>query len=161
MILVSVGTQLPFDRLVRAVDAWAVARGRRDVLAQVGAGAPPTTGAWVRALPPAEFRARLAEADVVVAHAGVGVALSALGAGKPLVIVPRRARLGEHRNEHQLATARRLAAWPGIRVVEDEADLAAALDAPPPPPPPGVLSAAAPPPLLEAVATFVHAGSRR
>ena len=36
MIFVTVGTQLPFDRLIRAVDNWAKAAGRRDVFAQIG-----------------------------------------------------------------------------------------------------------------------------
>lgn len=159
MILVSVGTQLPFDRLVHAVDRWAAERGRSDVLAQIGTGRAPSHVRWVRSLPPAEFRAQLANADLVVAHAGVGIALSALGAGKPLVIVPRRALLGEHRNEHQVATARRLAGWPGLRVCDDAGDLAAALDRPPAAPPAGMLSCAAPEPLLASVRQFIEMGA--
>ena len=38
MILVTVGSQLPFDRLVRAVETWARAAGRTDVVFQVGDG---------------------------------------------------------------------------------------------------------------------------
>src|SRR3954470_10768842 len=37
VIFATVGTQLPFDRLVGAVDRWAATRGDRDVFAQVGA----------------------------------------------------------------------------------------------------------------------------
>ena len=36
VIFVAVGTQLPFDRLIAAVDAWAGRTGRQDVLAQIG-----------------------------------------------------------------------------------------------------------------------------
>ena len=36
MIFVTVGHQMPFDRLIAAVDAWAGARGRSDVFAQIG-----------------------------------------------------------------------------------------------------------------------------
>lgn len=157
MILVSVGTQLRFDRLVGAVDRWAQDRGRTDVLAQIGEGRTPRHVRWVRRLAPAEFRAHLAEATLVVAHAGMGVTISALEAGKPVLVVPRRAALREHRNEHQLATARRLARWPGVRVCESVDELPAALDRPPPPPPPGVLSADASPELLAAVRGFVFA----
>ncbi len=35
MIFVTVGEQLPFDRLVRAVDEWAAASGK-EVFAQIG-----------------------------------------------------------------------------------------------------------------------------
>ena len=36
MIFVTVGTQLPFDRLVRAVDAWAAEHPQVDVFGQIG-----------------------------------------------------------------------------------------------------------------------------
>lgn len=156
MILVSIGTQLPFDRLVTAVERWAASRGRTDVVMQIGDGRAPAALPWVRSLSPEAFRDHLARAELVVAHAGMGVTLSALAAGRPLLLLPRRASLGEHRNEHQLATARRLANVPGVRVCEEEGELAAALDAPPAPPP-DALSATAPAPLLSAVRGFVFA----
>ena len=65
-------------------------------------------------------------ADAVVAHAGIGTILGALELGKPTVVMPRRAALGEHRNDHQLATARRFSG-PGIAVALDEHELAAEL----------------------------------
>jgi hypothetical protein len=43
--------------------------------------------------------------------------------------MPRRASLGEHRNDHQLATARALAARGQVRVALDETQLGEALDA--------------------------------
>jgi len=48
--------------------------------------------------------------------------------GRPLLIVPRRAALGEHRNDHQLATARRFAELGSVGVAFDEAELRAGLD---------------------------------
>ena len=36
MIFVTVGAQMPFDRMCKAVDAWAAKRGRSDVFAQIG-----------------------------------------------------------------------------------------------------------------------------
>ena len=41
------------------------------------------------------------EADLVIAHAGTGVALEALGAGKLPVLIPRRAEFSEHIDDHQ------------------------------------------------------------
>jgi UDP-N-acetylglucosamine transferase subunit ALG13 len=107
VILVTVGAQMPFDRLVRAVDAWAARTGRRDVLAQIGPGAwrPPHV-ASIPMLDPDEMRSRIFDADVVVSHAGMGTIITALELGRPLLVVPRRGDLRETRNDHQLATAR-------------------------------------------------------
>ena len=59
----------------------------------------------------------------------MGTILTALEIGKPLLVMPRRASLGEHRNEHQLATARRFADLGKLRVAFDETELAGELDA--------------------------------
>ena len=58
----------------------------------------------------------------------MGTILTALEIGKPLLVMPRRASLGEHRNEHQLATAHRFAEVGRVRVAFDEAALPLALD---------------------------------
>ena len=129
MIFVTVGTQLPFDRLVRAVDAWAGARPGREVFAQVGPSQLRTHN--IESLPfidPAECRARMEAAELIVAHAGMGTILSALELGKPVVVMPRVAALGEHRNEHQLATARRFAELGRVQVAQDEQRLPVVLD---------------------------------
>lgn len=124
MIFVTVGSDLPFDRLVRVVDDWAHDTGRDDVFAQIGAtNWRPSHIAWTQFLQPPEFVRRLAEADVVVAHAGMGTILSALQAQRPILVMPRRATLGEVRNEHQLATARHLAVLGKIDVAMDDIEL--------------------------------------
>jgi UDP-N-acetylglucosamine transferase subunit ALG13 len=129
VIFVTVGTQEPFDRLVGAVDAWAAQRGRTDVFAQIGTGArPPEHIEWVAKLSPAEFQARLEAARVVVSHAGMGTILSASSLAKPIVVLPRLARFREHRNDHQLATVKRLAPTGILVAARDEAELAALLD---------------------------------
>src|SRR5688500_9921748 len=98
VIFVTVGAQMPFDRLVRAVDAWA--EGRTDVVAQIGESAyVPKTLRWTRFLEPEAFRRHYAEAKVVVAHAGTGSIITALQIGKPIIVMPRRAALRETRND--------------------------------------------------------------
>jgi UDP-N-acetylglucosamine transferase subunit ALG13 len=123
VIFLTVGTQLPFDRLVRAVDAWAGARagsgqGGAEVFGQIAdpgpAGYRPRHFEWVADLDPLAFEARFRAAGHIVAHAGMGTIIGALGAGKPLLVMPRRAHLGEQRNDHQFATVRRLCARPDI-----------------------------------------------
>lgn len=129
MIFVTVGVQLPFDRLVRAVDDWAAARGRGDVLAQVGASSYSPRAVEARTFLKAdEFATIVQDAELVVAHAGMGSIITALELGKPIFILPRRAVLGEHRNDHQLATARRMAAQPNVTVAETEQALVRMLD---------------------------------
>lgn len=129
MIFVTVGTQLPFDRLVRAIDDWAAARNRTDIFAQIGPGEyQPRHLKWARFIDAPDFRRHVAEAETVVAHAGMGSIITALEMGKAIVVMPRRADLREHRNDHQLATARHFAAQGRIRVAFDEAELLSKLD---------------------------------
>lgn len=124
MIFVTVGTQGPFDRMVRAIDDWAARNRRKDVFAQIGRDARrPTAIDWVEQLDAVEFKRRVQEAEVVIAHAGMGTVLTALELGKPVLIMPRRASLGEHRNDHQLSTVRKLAALGLATVAQDECEL--------------------------------------
>lgn len=124
MIFVTVGTELPFDRLVRVVDEWARTHDRRDVFAQIGrTDWRPSFIPCAEFLEPSEFNQRFASASVIVGHAGMGTILSALRYGKPILVMPRRASLGEQRNDHQLATAKRLLELDKIHVALDEQDL--------------------------------------
>lgn len=134
MILVTVGTQFGFDRLIQWMDSWASLNPGIEVYAQIGAGAyKPVHMHWAREIPPSEFPSAVAKAKVIVSHAGMGTIISARLSSKCIVIVPRLASLGEHRNEHQLATARRFSDLPGCRVAESQEQLAAhlsSMDAP-------------------------------
>src|SRR5262249_19256768 len=122
MIFVTVGVQLPFDRLVRAVDEWAGERRRTDVFAQIGpSDYQPRHIEFSPFVDPPEFRRLVEAADVLVAHAGMGSIITALELGKPLLVMPRRADYGEHRNDHQLATARHMLAQNVINVAQDQA----------------------------------------
>jgi UDP-N-acetylglucosamine transferase subunit ALG13 len=124
VILVAVGTQLPFDRLVETVDEWAGDTGATDVIAQVGPSAHRPAHIQAHAFfPPKEFEALLDQADLIVAHCGMGSILSALSRGKPIIVMPRSAAKGEHRNDHQQATAQRFSDHAGVTVAWDEAEL--------------------------------------
>ncbi|MCK1495209.1 glucuronosyltransferase [Bradyrhizobium sp. 180] len=129
MIFVTVGTQGQFDRLVRTVDQWAGLRGRADVFAQTG---PSSYHAeHIHAEPfidPTEFRRRVEAASLVVGHAGMGSIITALELGKKILVMPRRADLGEHRNDHQVATAKRFAEQGRIMVALNERELVDSLD---------------------------------
>lgn len=119
MIFVTVGAQMPFDRLVGWADDWAAKRERDDVIAQIGpSDFAPRRLRVIPFMSPPEFRARLEEADIVVAHAGMGSILNALELGKPTLVVPRHGEWDETRNDHQIATARRLGAEGLVRVAD-------------------------------------------
>ena len=61
----------------------------------------------------------LRECRVVVSHSGAGSILDALGAHKPLVLVPRSVCFGEHRDEHQFELAASMAERQRAVVVTD------------------------------------------
>ena len=129
MIFVTVGGQLPFDRLVHTVDRWATQHPPAEVFAQIGnSNEPPTHIEWRKFLSPDEFEAKVREARVLVAHAGMGSILTAMELEKPIVVMPRRAHLGEHRNDHQSATVANLGGHAGITVADDEEALLRVLD---------------------------------
>lgn len=129
MIFVTVGTDQHFDRMLRVIDAWARENKRRDVFAQIGLGAwKPEFIESMDFLEPREFKRRFDEASLIISHAGMGTILSALLHGKPILVMPKLASLGEHRNEHQLATARRMKEMGKVNVAFDEAELRQKLD---------------------------------
>ena len=129
MIFVTVGSDIPFDRLVKTVDRWASDRNRHDVFAQIGRGAwLPRFIRFAAMLEPAKFKERLADSQFVVGHAGMGTILSALQISKPILVMPRRGHLGETRNDHQIDTARHLLALGRVNVAFDENELYQLLD---------------------------------
>lgn len=128
MIFATVGTQLPFSRLILAL-ADLSTQTTEEIIAQTGSSEqddiPPQPNLSLRKqMTPVEFEAAFVKARVVVGHAGIGTILSARKLGKPLVILPRRHSLGEHRNDHQLATAVQVAKLPGVHVAWQTEDLA-------------------------------------
>jgi UDP-N-acetylglucosamine transferase subunit ALG13 len=129
VIFVTVGSQEPFDRLIRAVDEWARARMRSDVFAQVANSTiHPRHIKFTQFIEPSEFKRVMQETRLIVAHAGMGSIISALELGKPIVVMPRRADFRETRNDHQVATAERFGAQGRIIVANDEHDLPEMLD---------------------------------
>lgn len=123
MIFVTVGSQMPFDRLIRTVDDWAGGCRALQVFAQIAGGDyVPDCMRWQRFISPAEYRRRVFESELIIAHAGMGTVLTALELGRPLLVMPRRGGLGETRNDHQVATATRLAeaGYASVAMNEDE-----------------------------------------
>lgn len=72
----------------------------------------------VERVPSTYLADEMAQADVVVAHGGIGSSLMALGAGRCPVLVPRRAEAGENVDDHQVEIAADLEER-GLAVVTD------------------------------------------
>lgn len=127
MIFLTVGAQLPFDRLTRAVDDAAPDLGE-PVFGQIGAtGYVPRHFRWAASLVGSEFERLVAECRVMVAHAGTGSILAAQRHGKPIVVFPRRVSHGEVRSDHQVSSCERFRAKRGLYVLESLAELPALL----------------------------------
>jgi UDP-N-acetylglucosamine transferase subunit ALG13 len=126
MIFASVGSMLPFDRFVKAVDDWALANPGEEVFIQIGEGEyEPRHAPWVRIMPHGEYKRRLETCDLFVAHVGMGSILQGLELKKQMLLLPRLAAQKEHTTDHQLHTADRFRATPGLKIVDDVATLQA------------------------------------
>ncbi len=127
MIFLTVGTQLKFDRLVRTVDGWALTRPDLKIFGQIGdpgnEGYCPLNFEWQRFVEPSECNRLMRDSLLVIAHAGMGSIIGALTHCTPIVVMPRRKHLGEHRTDHQLGTVRRFAGRAGIVPAMDETEL--------------------------------------
>jgi beta-1,4-N-acetylglucosaminyltransferase len=109
MIFVTVGTQFPFDRLVKKLDngIFRLLAGH-EVFAQIGDSRYcPANFQYSTLLPREEYAARMQSASAIISHAGMGTITMALQYGKPLLVLPRLRRYGEVVNDHQVVIARR------------------------------------------------------
>jgi UDP-N-acetylglucosamine transferase subunit ALG13 len=161
LIFVTVGSADPFDRLIRAIDEWAGLRGRKDIFAQIGNSRyVPRHIEAVQFLTPSEFRERVRSARLVVAHAGMGSIITAMEAGTPMIVMPKWASLGEHRNDHQVATARHFGQKPGIIEAIDEKDLIVKLEREEALSSPTAIAKVASPDLINAIREFIAGNTK-
>lgn len=108
-VVVSLGTYrgYSFLRLVRRL--LAVVPPEVEVLWQTGDTDVSELGIDGHySIPEHMLSESMREADVVVAHAGVGTALAAFEVGCCPLLVPRRFSLGEHVDDHQIQIAEEL-----------------------------------------------------
>ena len=103
MVVVTTGTlDFSFRRLYDRLRSVLPRRVRVIVQAGRDGERLDWPGASVSAtLPPDALSALMCDADIVVAHAGIGSALMAFEAGKSPILVPRRKSHGEHVDDHQ------------------------------------------------------------
>lgn len=108
-VVVTVGTMETYgfrrliDRLVEVLPS--------DVVVTWQVGATNVSGLGIdarRMIPSDELHAEMRAADVVIGHAGTGLALTCCSLGVRPILVPRSAMHDEHIDDHQQQTARYL-----------------------------------------------------
>ena len=125
-VVVTLGTIRPygFRRLVERLVA--LLPEDAEVTWQTGATQVSDLGIDAHeSIPAPALDAAIRQADVVIAHAGTGSALTAFELGHAPILVPRRHRFGEHVDDHQVVTARMLAGR-GLAVYAEVEELSTA-----------------------------------
>lgn len=100
-IFVIVGTgPYQFNRLLKILDNLAADKKfKYDIIAQKG-NTPytPKNYEYFKFVSNERYKSLMRNASIVINHGGAGSAVQALTERKPLVIVPRQVKFGEHRN---------------------------------------------------------------
>ena len=109
--MIVLGSQeFQFNRLLKAVDEQ-VAEGKikDDIFAQTGASDyKPKHYSHQAFLDREAFDRLLEKADVVITHGGSGAIIGAIKKGKKVIAVARRAKYGEHVDDHQTQLVQQL-----------------------------------------------------
>ena len=106
-VFVTTGTDYhPFDRLVEMVEAWASARRAAGqpitVFFQYGTSRSPKGYESADYLDYGEMLSKMRSAKAIVSHGGPATIMDARAAGRVPIVVPRRQKLGEHVDDHQV-----------------------------------------------------------
>lgn len=108
MIFVAVGTQkFQLNRLLKAIDDL-IEQGRLkdEVFAQVGhSDYVPRHYAYKDFISSDDFQDCIRRCDLLITHSGVATIIAGLKLEKPIVVVPRLAKFGEHVDDHQVQIA--------------------------------------------------------
>jgi UDP-N-acetylglucosamine transferase subunit ALG13 len=113
-----------FSRLVEGMDQIA-SQIDEPVMMQIGATPyRPRAAAFFDFVTQQEMDDLCQQARVIVSHAGAGSILTALRFNKPLIVVPRLQKYGEHVDDHQLELAEALSQTGALRVAHETDQLA-------------------------------------
>jgi UDP-N-acetylglucosamine transferase subunit ALG13 len=112
-----------FDRLIKEMDSIAQ-RTDEEIIMQIGESSYIPKNAKSFKFASKEVMDSLYERSrVVVCHAGTGSILCAMERCKPIIVVPRRVKHGEHVDDHQLDIAGELEKEDLITVVHDVSEI--------------------------------------
>ena len=125
MIFVTIGSQkFQFNRLLQMVDNL---NTEEEIFAQTGySDYKPKNYKFKDFLSRDEYKAFIANSDIVITHAGTGAVIGAVKQGKKVIAVPRLSKYGEHVDDHQVELVKQFSDLDLIEVCLDD-DLAASL----------------------------------
>jgi len=130
MIYVAVGTQkFQFNRLLKEVDELVERRIITEpVFAQIGnSDYVPQNYSFQNFLSRDEFETKVKECSLLITHSGVATIMAGAKNNKPIVVVPRLAKYGEHVDDHQKQIAKMFAEQNIIVACEEDGSLKDAL----------------------------------
>lgn len=125
-LFVPLGTQkFPFNRLIEALNAL-VEKGvfkPEEIVMQSSIYEIEPKFTHYELIPAAKFDELIEKAELVITHSGVNSIISCMKRNKPLIIVPRLKKYGEHVDNHQVEIAELMKQKFDVVVVEDLAKL--------------------------------------
>ncbi|HHB82602.1 MAG TPA: hypothetical protein ENK61_03925 [Devosia sp.] len=132
MILLCVGNLHPFNRLVRAVDMWAINNPGTKIFAQIGQTEfSPDNIDSIKDFPTDEAREeKFKMADLLVCDLSIDLLLLASKNQLPVLALPRLSIFGEESGIAQTNLAEHLLSDDFIRIARDEAELQTMLSLP-------------------------------
>jgi UDP-N-acetylglucosamine transferase subunit ALG13 len=91
-----------------------------DMIMQIGNGNYfPKNVDYFKFIEENEYIKYIKKCNLVISHAGIGSIITALTYNKPLIIIPRRKKFGEHIDDHQIEIAKNLENDPRVKVIYD------------------------------------------
>ena len=108
MIFVVLGTQkFQLNRLLKELDRYVKEENiTEEIFAQIGnSDYLPQNFSYEKFLNKEEFDSKIRQADLIIAHSGVGTIITSLQAKRPVLVYPRLAKYHEHVDDHQLQIA--------------------------------------------------------
>lgn len=102
MFFLTVGTQkFQFNRLLSELDNY-IANSSETAFGQIGySNYRPRNFPYKEFLSAKEFEYYLSNCEVVITHSGVATIIKALKFHKPVIVIPRLKKYGEHVDNHQ------------------------------------------------------------
>jgi len=124
MIFVAVGTQFPFDRLIKTVDQWLSTHPDETAFAQIAEGQyRPKQMQWEKFMDGDTYQDKISQAAIIVSHAGMGNIITACEQQIPIIVMNRQHKLGEHRNDHQADGLKWMSKLTGVYAAPTEKEL--------------------------------------
>jgi len=126
-IFVSMGTHpKPFTRLVNEIKR--LQKKDSNLKFFIQSGSSPLNGLkGMNFISKQVYDAEIKKADLVISHCGAGIIMNAFDFKKPLILVPRLSKYGEHSNDHQIELAEKFSEEKNAIMVLDIKDLEKAI----------------------------------